>query len=320
MNEVLPSISIIIPSRPHKAEIKAVQAAQALIYPKEKKEILIARGLQPAKQRNQAIKEATGEIIYFLDDDSVALPHNLQKGLEHFRDPAVMVVGGPNLCPPDAPDIEQAFAQAMSSWIAFGPSRSRYKATGKVRETSEKELILCNMMARRDVLLQLGGFDEQLYPNEENALMDAIQTSGGKMIYDPDFYVYRRPRRDWKAFIRMLWTYGRGRAEQFRSHPTWQSLLNFAPPLFCIYLVIVPLLRGLWLMPFYAYLAVVFAQLVQMWVYEYRPKWQTWIAIPLCHLLYGAGFIRGLFGSYRSASLPPDSPIKVDKITPATIS
>jgi GT2 family glycosyltransferase len=312
----MPNISVIIPSRPHKAEIKAVQGAQSLSYPKDKIEILITRGMQPAKQRNKAMHEAAGEFIYFLDDDSMALPSNVQKGLAHFQDPKVMIVGGPNLCPPDAPDLEQAFAQVMSSWIAFGPSRSRYKATGKTRESSEKELILCNLMARRDILLQLGGFDEKLYPNEENALMDAIQKNGGKMIYDPDFYVYRRPRRDWKSFCKMLWGYGRGRAEQFRSQPTVQSALNFVPPLFCVYLVILPFLGKWWLIPLGVYLLSVIAQIAHIWAHEARPKWQTWVAIPLCHLLYGAGFLRGLVGSYRSASLPADTPIRVDKITP----
>jgi hypothetical protein len=35
----------------------------------------------------------------------------------------------------------------------------------------------------------------------------------------------------------MLLNYGRGRAEQFRLHPTPGSILNFVPPLFCLYLL-----------------------------------------------------------------------------------
>ena len=85
------------------------------------------------------------------------------------------MVGGPNLCPDDAPFLEKVFAVVLGSWIAFGPSRARYDRVGVVRATGEKELILCNLLARRAVLLELGGFDEALYPNEENALMDALQ-------------------------------------------------------------------------------------------------------------------------------------------------
>ena len=40
---------------------------------------------------------------------------------------------------------------------------------------------------------------------------------------------------DLPAFCRMLITYGRGRAEQFRLHPGPGSLLNFIPPLFFLF-------------------------------------------------------------------------------------
>jgi succinoglycan biosynthesis protein ExoA len=62
-------------------------------------------------------------------------------------------------------------------------------------------------------LLQHGGFNEALYPNEENALMDNIQKAGGKLLYDPELFVWRRPRRTLKQFTRMLidlWARARG--------------------------------------------------------------------------------------------------------------
>src|SRR5438445_1676370 len=66
--------------------------------------------------------------------------------------------------------------------------------------------------------------------------MDELQKDGGKLIYDPELIVHRRPRHSLKAFCKMLMSYGRGRAEQFRLHPTPGSALNFVPPLFCLYL------------------------------------------------------------------------------------
>src|SRR6185503_133113 len=58
----------------------------------------------------------------------------------------------------------------------------------------------------------------------------------------PQFLVHRRPRPTLKAFCKMLLTYGRGRAEQFRLHPTPGSALNFVPPLFVLYLALIPVL------------------------------------------------------------------------------
>jgi len=166
VNNRLPSVTAIIAARPDQTEIKAVAAARRLDYPPELLEIIVARGKQPSVQRNTALRAAQGELIYFLDDDSVVPPDNLGRAASHFSDSKVQIVGGPNLCPPDAPTLEQVFALVLGSWIAFGPSRARYTSVGKLRDTGEKELILCNLVARRETLLELGGFNEKLYPNE----------------------------------------------------------------------------------------------------------------------------------------------------------
>lgn len=237
----LPRVTIIVPTKPGQVLIKSVEAARRLDYPHEKIEVIIARGRQPSIQRNRALHEASGEIIYFLDDDAEPTPDALRCAVEHFRDAKVQMVGGPNLCPPGAPFLEQVFAVVLGSWIAFGPSRARYACVGKTRATSEKELILCHLLARRAPVLALAGFDESLYPNEENALMDELQKRGGKLIYDPDVVVYRRPRPTLKSFCKMLMTYGRGRAEQFRLHPSFGSALNFVPPVFVVCLFLIPL-------------------------------------------------------------------------------
>ena len=306
MNEIVPSVTVLIAARPSQAEIKAVVASRALDYPGDKLEILVARGQQPSAQRNAARKAAHGDIIYFLDDDSVPEPGNLRRGVSHFKDPEVQMVGGPNLCPEDAPPLEQVFAKVLASWLAFGPSRARYAVVGQVRETSEKELILCNQLARRQSMLDLGGFNEALYPNEENALMDELQKQGGKLIYDPQLLVRRRPRRNLRAFARMLMTYGRGRAEQFRLHPTPGSALNLVPPLFCGYLLALPFVLALTsigkvcLLPLACYVVAVLAQAVVL--AAGGKVFQSFAAIPLIvltHVLYGLGFWRGLFTALR---------------------
>lgn len=300
----MPSVTVIIPARPDAVEIDAVRAARSLDYPADKLEIILARGKQPSAQRNAALKEATGDLIYFLDDDSVPEPKNLRRVIGHFGDPAVKMVGGPAICPADAPPLEQTFGLVLGSWLAFGPSRARYTPVGTVRQTSEKELILCNLISRRDALLELGGFDEKLYPNEENALMDELQARGGKLLYDSQLIVRRRPRRTLKAFAKMLTTYGRGRAEQFRVNPTPGSALNFVPPLFVIYLFFLLPAALHWgsvvLWPLVLYLAAVFVQ--ALFLTRSGRTRQSFAAIPLViltHILYGFGFWRGLFTTLK---------------------
>jgi succinoglycan biosynthesis protein ExoA len=327
VNNRLPTATIIIAARPDQVEVKAVAAARQLDYPPELLDIIVARGKQPSVQRNTALRAACGELVYFLDDDSISPRGNLRRAAGYFSDAKVQMAGGPNLCPPEAPALERVFALVLGSWMAFGPSRARYAPVGMLRNSSEKELILCNLIARRETLLALGGFNEKLYPNEENALMDDIQKQGGRLLYDPEFFVHRRPRGTLKAFVKMLMTYGRGRAEQFRLNPTFRSALNFVPPLFCVYL---PTLIILELLPLENHpfkfvvavpLAVYFAAII-LQTLALMPVGgivRSLLAMPLLvasHIFYGLGFWRGLFTTLKRAANQPAIEVVLESIRP----
>jgi succinoglycan biosynthesis protein ExoA len=325
VSENLPTVTVLIAARPGQAMVKAVAASRVLNYPLEKLEIIVARGRQPSIQRNVGLKAARGQLIYFLDDDSVPGPENLQTAVRHFVRTEVQMVGGPNVCPADAPNLEKIFALVLGSWLAFGPSRARYTPVGDTRVTSEKELILCNLVARREALLELGGFNEALYPNEENALMDELQKRGGELMYDPELVVSRRPRSSLKAFAKMLATYGRGRAEQFRLHPTFGSALNFVPPLFVVYLFCVvtallaaPKLGIVLLIPLACYAFAVLAQAAIL--VRKGGLGRSLAAIPLIvlsHMMYGLGFWRGLITRLNTSPNREAVPVELEHVTPS---
>jgi hypothetical protein len=151
--------------------------------------------------------------------------------------------------------------------------------------------------------------------------MDELQKRGGKLIYDPQLIVHRRPRRNLKAFAKMLRIYGRGRAEQFRLHPTPGSALNFVPPLFCLYLLASPLLLTLTpigkvcLMPLALYGLAVLAQAAVL--AAGGRVLQSLAAIPLIvltHILYGFGFWHGLFTTLRQPGQHPPGQVLLETI------
>lgn len=326
MNHPLPVVTIIIAAPPDMAEVKAALAIRQLDYPPELLEIIVARGRQPSVQRNEAVKAAAGDWIYFLDDDSIPDRENLRRAANLFREPEVAMVGGPNVCPTDAPALEKVFAVVLASWLAFGPSRARYVPVGVARNAGEKELILCNLAVRRADFLALGGFNEALYPNEENALMDGLQQKNRRLVYDPQFVVHRRPRRTLKAFCKMLMNYGRGRAEQFRLHPTPGSALNFVPPGFCFYLglLIVTELAGHNQLSLQLRLAVA----APLGIYLLAVLLQTLVSLPMTglirgllampllvasHVFYGLGFWRGLFTKLTTDGSRPRPEVELQK-------
>ncbi|MCU0787992.1 MAG: glycosyltransferase [Verrucomicrobia bacterium] len=318
MSRDLPVISIIIPAPPDLDGVKSAEAARQMDFPRDQIEILVARGRQPSAQRNRALREARGELIYFLDDDVLPDPANLRRIVETFGDSRVAMLGGPNLCPADAPALERIFSLVLSAWLAFGPSRARYAQVGRRRVTSEKELILCNLAARRDAVLALGGFDESLYPNEENALMDGLQAQGRTLIYDPEFSSWRRPRPTLAAFFRMLMTYGRGRAEQFRRLPTPGSALNFVPPLFCIYLLLLPL-ATVWHWIAWPLVAYGVGVVLQTLALVPRGGLLALPALPLIvltHVLYGLGFWKGLFTPFHNRASAGGVPVSLEVLKP----
>jgi hypothetical protein len=119
----------------------------------------------------------------------------------------------------------------------------------------------------------------------------------------------------------MLMTYGRGRAEQFRLHPTLGSTLNFAPPLFLVYLVALPFvmllspLGKIALVPLALYALAVLAQAAALM--GNGRIFQSVAAIPLIlltHILYGLGFWRGLFTNLKSPGELAPAPVVLETV------
>jgi len=190
---------------------------------------VVVVGNDPARQRNEGAAGVEAEVLWFVDDDTEFSPETVRCGLEWFRDPAVVAVGGP--CPPN-PNRRLAGEQAavyaaMSSWLAYGPSRARYVPAGRPRAGDESLLIGSNLMVRALTFRAVGGFPEGLFPNEENLLMDRLGRIG-TLMYDPRFAAYREPPSTLAEYFGKVRKYGGGRWRQFGRDRTLRNLLKVA--------------------------------------------------------------------------------------------
>jgi len=291
-----PAISVIIPTRPG-APARALDALQVVDYPRERLEILVVEGECPPRQRNQAACRASGDVLYFLDDDSLVAPDALQRLAAHYCSPNTHAVGGPALTPDSEPLLSRCIGYALGTRLGAWTMRARYAVIGRCRPATEKELIGCNLSIRREVFWNVGGFREDLYPNEETEIIGRLLQQGKVALYDPELVVWRTQSRSFIGLARQFFAYGRGRMRQtFRTYPS-ANLVFLVPALGVVYVTLLPVLwwkLGAWVaLPAVIYLTLTLAIGVSIGL-KYRTVAGSAvlpILYGLIHMCYGCGLI-----------------------------
>lgn len=295
-------ISVIIPVAPYekcKVPVKKIRKSKFV------KDVIIVTGNQPSFQRNEAVKIAKGEIIYFLDNDSIPEFDNFEKIVNFFKTHnKAAVLGGPSLSPKIEKKFPYAVGIAFSSFLGTAFSSARYAPKGKLRKSSELELILCNMAFRKNIFIKSGMFNTSLYPNEENELLNRISEAGYEIWYMPDLIVYRSHRANIFKFIKQIFTYGRGRGNQFLIEKKKMPLFPLASLLFDIYIIlsILKILPELLLLIYFSiiFLFSIYKAILhrKIFLILYLP-----VIFFIIHSLYGLGFIYGLFKKRKNENL-----------------
>ena len=218
-----PKVSIIVPTRSGDPRCLPFVRRAARAH---RIEILVAQGDWPSRQRNAAAAEAHGVYLYFLDDDSAVGPDAIDRIVNFFathRDAAA--VGGPSL-PTFGSWWQTLLGELFAHPLGTYSVRHRYASKGASGPCGDEGLILANLAVRRDVFLAVGGFDERLYPNEENALLERLKGGGHTLHRDPGMTVRRPHRQSCGALVEQMFRYGRGRGRQTRHQPTPRSWLQ----------------------------------------------------------------------------------------------
>ncbi|HEY5038519.1 MAG TPA: glycosyltransferase family 2 protein, partial [bacterium] len=281
---------------------------------------------------NLGVRQCKSPVVYFLDDDSVVIPGTVKHLLSHFEDKRTGVAGGPNLVPPNAASFEKTVSAVLASWMGSFKVRTRYASIGSVKEATEKDLILCNMMVRRETFLSQNGFRIDLFPNEENEFLNRLLFSGFRLVYDPRGAVYRSRRKSLEAFCYQAFRYGRGRARQIKVYPCLSDIVHLIPAFFLFYLMtlalalITPLLPNvswmseplalfkcpLWWAPLGLFLLGALGTGISAasWHRRFFDSYKVPILIFLRHSFYGLGLIAGFFTSIPK----PPQDVKVFKV------
>ena len=277
------------------------------IVKKHPAELLFADKPQ-ARQRNVGIAHAAGDIIAFTDSDCRVTDVWLSALTQHFDDPSIASVGGPNLTPKDDPFWAQCFGALMESLLGSVGVRNTvvYKS---IREVSHNPPV--NSAVRKAVLQEVAGFGEGFEPTEDVMLDAKIKRKGYRLIYDPKMLVWHHRRRTLRAFIKQLLAYGRGRASVFLKHPESLPFTYFCVAAFSLGTALsIPLYSSVeFLKPVIAYgwMAYFLFLILSSFYVALQKRRLLFAAVlpPLAfieHFTLGLGFIIGLIHPFKGAS------------------
>jgi glycosyltransferase involved in cell wall biosynthesis len=252
----------------------------------------------PSEKRDQGVREATGEIVAFIDDDAYPPAEWLRKVVRNFSDKQVAAVGGPGVTAEEDNFWQQLSGSIFSSIFVSGSYIYRY-VPGTFKET--QDLPTCNLAVRKKHFERVGGFDTNYWPGEDTILcLKITKDLKKKIVYDPDAWVHHHRRELFGPHLKQVKSYALHRGFFARKFPeTSRKLTYFLPSFFVFFLM-----TGLWLSSYSptfrlgylvsigVYLCLIsFARL-----FTFNPAKILLVTsgIFLTHVTYGIFFIKGL--------------------------
>jgi len=164
--------------------------------------------------RNRGLKEASGDVIAFIDDDAEAVPLWLDSLLRNFADPVVALVTGVAL--PKELETEAQIWFERTNAFHRGFQRREFDIRNLEPLVAGVLGAGVNMAVRRDALADIGVFDEALGPGtvcrsgDDHEFFYRVLSRGHRAVYDPAAVVWHKHRREWAALRRALYGYGVG--------------------------------------------------------------------------------------------------------------
>lgn len=322
--ESMPLVSVIAPCRNEVRHIEAfVRSLQMQEYPADRIEFLVADGLSDDGTRellsrlsceeprlfvcespgrtvpiglNVLIRRSRADIIVRMDVHTTYAPDYVARCVQVLASSGADCVGGPWR------GVGQTYWQRA---IAAG-FRSRFGSGGALSHDVDYEGEVDSVYLgcwRRELLLNVGLFDEELVRNQDDELCLRIKKRGGKVWQAPSIRSEYHPRGSLWALFRQYFQYGYWKVRVIQKHGQAAALRHLVPAGAVIAGSTLSMLA-----PFLPSAAVSLAALVFLYSFalvvasfrtcERTGHWSLLPAMPTVfvayHVGYGLGFCRGM--------------------------
>lgn len=252
----------------------------------------------PAEKRDLAISKARGEICAFIDDDAYPDREWLKNAIVHFSHPKIAAVGGPGITPQEDGYWEKLTGLVYGSYFCGGAARYRF-VPGEMQFIDDFPAY--NLLVRKSVLKQIGGYGSYFYGGEDTFLCLKIVEHGYKILYDPSVVIFHHRRALFLPYLKQIGNIGMHRGYFAKRYPkTSLRPMYFLPSTLAIgflAMLIAMLLGGVSVVLFLAAFAFFFTIAFLSIIIPAKSLSRALLAstgVLLTHIVYGLNFIRGL--------------------------
>ncbi len=340
-SRVTTAVSVIMPVLEEERYLR--ESVERVLAQEYDGEVEVVLAIGPSRDRTAEIAAelaATDPRIVVVENPAGRTPHALNAAIAASSYPYVVRVDAHGFLPPGylrdvvalldstgaanvggmmrvegETSFGRAVAVAMSSPLGIGGSK--FHVGG---EPGPARTVYLGAF-RRDVLVELGGFDEHFLRAQDWELNYRIRQAGHKIWFTPHLAVTYRPRRDFTALRRQFHGSGQWRRQIVDAHPETASVRYLAAPVVTAAVLLGTALGMLgvigvaagagagaatagWLTGgFLAPLGYLLGVLLATWFMGRGLPWRSRVLLPAVvatmHLSWGWGFLRSIPRSQR---------------------
>jgi glycosyltransferase involved in cell wall biosynthesis len=260
---------------------------------------------------NLAIMAGSHPIVVRVDAHSELEPDYTRRAIETLELTGAANLGGVMLARGKTP-FQSAVARAYNSRFGLGGGSYHGGTDAGPAESAYLGVF------RREVLENVGFYDESLRRGEDWELNLRIRQAGHTVWFDPSLEVTYWPRENWNKLVRQFCATGIWRGELVRRYRGRNPWRFFVPPALVVVLAMAVVLAVLqltgvvsgWpsLLLSLIYLGPIsYAALLLLLSFSraggpaWEDRWRFLFVLPTMHISWGAGFLVGLFRGARDA-------------------